>query len=111
MRGKSLVPYLAGTPTRFTTTVTGTGWELFGRRAIRQGDWKALYLPAYGTGKWQLYDLSADPGEIEDMAEARPEKLTELLACGTAMSRKTASSSILPWPSTTRGPEGTRLKC
>ena len=25
---------------------TVTGWELFGMRAIRQGDWKAVYLPA-----------------------------------------------------------------
>ena len=60
---------------------TGTGWELFGRRAIRQGDWKALYLPApYGPGSWQLYDLSRDPGEIDDLAASRPDKLAELLA-------------------------------
>jgi arylsulfatase len=60
---------------------TGTGWELFGRRAIRQGDWKALYLPApYGPGRWQLYDLSGDPGEIDDMAETHLEKLAELLS-------------------------------
>ena len=68
-------------PRRCTTRDTGTGWELFGRRAIRQGDWKALYLPApYGPGAWQLYDLSADPGEIDDLAAARPDKLAELLA-------------------------------
>ena len=60
--------------------VTDTGWELFGRRAIRRGDWKALYLPQpYGPGAWQLYDLSVDPGEINDLAAARPDKLAELL--------------------------------
>jgi arylsulfatase len=54
---------------------------LFGRRAIRQGDWKAVYLPApHGPGDWQLYDLSVDPGEIDDLAALRPEKLAELLA-------------------------------
>ena len=59
---------------------TGTGWELFGRRAIRQGDWKALYLPApYGPGTWQLYDLSRDPGEVHDLAASRPDKLADLL--------------------------------
>ena len=53
---------------------------MFGRRAIRQGDWKALYLPApYGPGAWQLYDLSADPGETNDVAASRPEKLAELI--------------------------------
>ena len=80
MRGRSLVAYLSGDSEAVHDTVTGTGWELFGRRAIRQGDWKALHLPPpYGTGAWQLYDLSADPGEIRDMAAERPEKLAELL--------------------------------
>jgi arylsulfatase len=80
MRGKSMVPYLKGQAEAVHDDQTGTGWELFGRRAIRQGNWKALHLPPpYGTGAWQLYDLSADPGEIKDMAESRPEKLAELL--------------------------------
>ena len=80
MRGRSLVPYLDNRTDTVHGDETGTGWELFGRRAIRRGDWKALYLPVpYGPGKWQLYDLSGDPGEIEDMAENHPEKLAELL--------------------------------
>ena len=80
MRGRSLVAYLSGAADTVHDADTGTGWELFGRRAIRQGDWKALLLPApYGPGTWQLYDLSADPGEIDDLAAARPEKLAELL--------------------------------
>jgi arylsulfatase len=81
MRGRSLVGYLSGDTEAVHDAVTGTGWELFGRRAIRQGDWKALYLPPpYGTGAWQLYDLSVDRGEIDDLAAARPDKLAELLA-------------------------------
>ena len=80
MRGRSLVDYLSGTAEAVHDANTGTGWELFGRRAIRQGDWKALHLPApYGPGAWQLYDLSADPGEIDDLAASRPDKLAELL--------------------------------
>ena len=80
MRGRSLVAYLSGDAEAVHDADTGTGWELFGRRAIRQGDWKALYLPApYGPGTWQLYDLSADPGEIDDLAGSRPDKLAELL--------------------------------
>jgi arylsulfatase len=81
MRGRSLVAYLSGDGDTVHDAQTGTGWELFGRRAIRRGDWKALHLPApYGPGTWQLYDLSRDPGEIDDLADSRPEKLAELLA-------------------------------
>ncbi len=80
MRGRSLVPYLCRDADAVHEPQAGTGWELFGRRAIRQGDWKALYLPLpYGTGAWQLYDLSRDPGEIHDLAAAEPDKLAELL--------------------------------
>ena len=81
VRGRSLVEYLSGCAEAVHNTTTGTGWELFGRRAVRQGDWKALHLPApYGPDDWQLYDLSTDPGEIHDLAASRPEKLAELLA-------------------------------
>ncbi len=81
VRGRSLVPYLSGDRAAVHDAETSTGWELFGRRAIRQGDWKALHLPApYGPGAWQLYDLSRDPGEIDDQAASNPEKLGELLA-------------------------------
>jgi arylsulfatase len=81
MRGRSLVAYLSGHSDAVHDAQTGTGWELFGRRAIRRGDWKVLYLPApYGPGAWQLYDLSRDPGEIDDLAASRPDKLAELLA-------------------------------
>ena len=81
MRGRSMAEYLSGAADAVHDADTGTGWELFGRRAIRQGDWKALQLPApYGPGSWQLYDLSVDPGEIDDLAAARPDKLAELLA-------------------------------
>lgn len=81
MRGRSLVDYLMGAAETVHDAGTGTGWELFGRRAIRQGDWKALYLPPpYGPGRWQLYDLSSDLGEIDDLAASHPDKLAELLA-------------------------------
>lgn len=57
------------------------GWELFKRRGVRKGDWKVLWLESpFGTDKWQLYDLSIDPGETRDLAEEEPEKLAELIA-------------------------------
>jgi len=45
------------------------GWELFGNRAIRQGDWKLLWLcEPFGTAQWQLFNLKHDPGETRDLA-------------------------------------------
>ncbi|XXG94712.1 hypothetical protein Hte_000969 [Hypoxylon texense] len=56
------------------------GWEQLGIAAVRVGDWKALFLPPpKGPGRWELYDLSKDLGEVQDLAESRPEKLKEML--------------------------------
>ncbi|HEY0300563.1 MAG TPA: arylsulfatase [Rhizomicrobium sp.] len=80
MRGRSLVPYLRGDSETVHTEATATGWELFGRCAIRRGDWKALLLPPPdGPGHWQLYDLSRDPGETDDRAAAEPARLAGLI--------------------------------
>lgn len=81
MRGKSWVPYLSNTgkePIHDEQTIVG--WELFDRQALRKGKWKALMIPApFGPGRWQLYDLSTDPGETDDLAAKEPDKLQELL--------------------------------
>ncbi|MEI9993352.1 MAG: arylsulfatase [Rhizomicrobium sp.] len=81
MRGRSLVPYLQGEADIVHTEATATGWELFGRCAIRRGDWKALLLPPPdGPGRWQLYNLARDPGETDDLALAQPERVEALVA-------------------------------
>ncbi|MBD9481375.1 arylsulfatase [Pseudomonas sp. PDM14] len=78
-RGKSWLGYLSGETEQIHDETTVTGWELFGMRAIRQGSWKALYIPRpLGPATWELYDLVNDPGEIQDLALQRPEKLAEL---------------------------------
>lgn len=78
--GRSLLPWLEGRAEAVHPPGTSTGWELWGRRAVRQDGWKAVYVPDEdGVSKWQLYELAKDRGEIEDLAAARPEKLEELL--------------------------------
>ncbi|KAJ1547716.1 hypothetical protein HK405_005109, partial [Cladochytrium tenue] len=80
-RGRSWVGYLTGQAGRIHEADAATGWELFGQRAVRQGDWKAVFIPApVGPERWQLYNVRADPGEVEDLAEAEPGRLAELLA-------------------------------
>lgn len=62
---------------------TAMGWELFGRGAVRKGNWKLVHIEAKMGGRadggWQLYDLSKDQGEIEDLSEKRPDIVKELL--------------------------------
>lgn len=53
-------------------------WEINGWIAIRQGNWRAV-KPAK-KGQWELYDLSSDPSESKDMANAQPEVLAKLKA-------------------------------
>lgn len=80
LRGKSILPYLNQQQDRIHDADHITGWELFGQKALRKGDWKALFIPApNGPNKWQLYNLAEDVGETDDLAEQYPEKLHELL--------------------------------
>jgi arylsulfatase len=55
-------------------------WEHEGNRAIRAGDWK---LVALKQGAWELYDLSRDRGESQNLAAQNPEKMRELEAVWT----------------------------
>ena len=81
LRGRSLLPYLERRSDAAHDPEEAIGWELFGLRAIRQGDWKAVFIPApAGPGAWQLYDLAADPGETNDLARTHPARLDTLLA-------------------------------
>jgi arylsulfatase A-like enzyme len=80
IRGCSMTPYLFGQADEVHLQDHATGWELFGRRGIRQGSWKALFIPLpEGPEVWQLYNLANDLGETTDLAASHPAKLTELL--------------------------------
>jgi len=81
MQGKSWAGMLAGKTQSPRTPEDWLGWELFGNRAIRQGDWKIswLYEPV-GTWDWQLFNLAEDRGEQRDLSEKFPEKKRQLIA-------------------------------
>ncbi|KAH7026649.1 putative arylsulfatase [Microdochium trichocladiopsis] len=81
MRGASWVPYLQGTTEAVHSDEDSfTGWELFGRRAVRRGNWKAVFVPApMGPDEWELYDLSSDLGETNNLANEHSHVLFGLL--------------------------------
>jgi uncharacterized sulfatase len=43
---------------------------------VRKGDWKLIEF--YEDGARELYDLSKDPGERDNLAKRNPDKTTEL---------------------------------
>ncbi|OQV07022.1 hypothetical protein CLAIMM_11515 [Cladophialophora immunda] len=57
------------------------GFEIAGSGALRQGDWKITFVPSpRGPQKWELFNISLDPGETHDLRETEPEKFQALLA-------------------------------
>ena len=50
-------------------------WQWAGNRAIRQGDMKLVWDKLNENKKWELYDLSKDRCEINDLAKQQPERV------------------------------------
>jgi arylsulfatase A-like enzyme len=51
-------------------------WQFRGYSAVRKGDWKLVR--SKDREPWQLYDLSRDIGEQNDLASQQPSRVTEL---------------------------------
>jgi arylsulfatase len=76
MIGKSWTDVLSGTAESPRSDEDYMGWELFGNRAVRQGDWKLRWQwRPFGTGEWELFNLADDPAERFDLATDNPDKL------------------------------------
>jgi hypothetical protein len=68
-------------------------FEMLGSRGIYHGGWKAVTFHAiahlYGDGldpdmpfdedRWELYHVAEDPSELDDLADAEPERLQTLI--------------------------------
>ena len=78
-------------------------WEHEGNRAIRKERWKLVseypgtwkYFYSYPKkGAWELYDLQADPTELNDLAPSHPDKVKELIKLYEQWAKE---SLVLPW--------------
>ncbi len=56
------------------------GWELFGRRAMRRGDWKLVWTThPFGPDDWELFNLAEDPAENRDLSAQYAGRRGELI--------------------------------
>ncbi|ULQ50927.1 arylsulfatase [Flavihumibacter fluvii] len=79
--GKSWKSVLAGESESPRVQQDYLAWEVFGNRAVRQGDWKLRWeFTPLGKSDWELYNVADDPNERKDLAAANPGKLKEMLA-------------------------------
>jgi arylsulfatase len=79
--GKSWGPVLAGKADSVRTDQDYLAWEVFGNRAVRQGDWKLRWqFKPYGKGDWELFNVALDPAERKDVAAQNPDKVKALVA-------------------------------
>ncbi len=81
MRGRSIAGILSGNAENVYGADEPIGAEMAGGKWLRQGDYKAVLVPPpFGSAEWQLFDLSKDPGETQDLSETNPQKLEQLKA-------------------------------
>jgi arylsulfatase A-like enzyme len=73
-QGVSLLPVLEGKSATVRTADDFHGVELFGARAVRQGDSKITWDQAAPPAqrRWRLFDLATDVSEQNDLSAARP---------------------------------------
>lgn len=81
VEGKSLLPvFHEGRRTGHE----GLYWEHLGNRAVRQGDWKLVSKSREGDNAWELYNMAEDRTELNNLADAEPERRSEMIAAYNA---------------------------
>lgn len=94
--GTSMWSTLAGKTPDVHTNTEAIGYELAGSSALFRGKYKLVQnLPPKGTGEWELYDIDADPAELNNLANEKPELAAELRAAYIAYE---TANNVVPVP-------------
>ena len=82
VKGVSMVPMISGSTTAIHKDDEVMGWELFGYRSVRQGDWKIVWDQSAKPADrhWELFNVAQDPSEQHDLGSTMPDKLKEMEA-------------------------------
>lgn len=89
LEGVNLLPFLKGEKADAPHAMLA--WRFGPQKAIRRGPWKLVDvrdMDAKTQSGWQLYDLSTDIGETQNLAAAKPELVAELSAAWDAWNAK-----------------------
>lgn len=98
IEGVDLIPYLTGDNPQPPHAMLA--WRFGPQKGIRQGHFKLVMardFAAKKTGDWQLFDLSRDIGEQDDLAESKPDLVNQLKS---AWERWNESNVPPLWPGT-----------
>ena len=87
--GTSFLPQLKGLPADHERLLF---WEHEGNKAVRQDHWK---LVKRHKQEWELYDLSVNPTEIQNVVDQFPKKKAKLLK---AYNQWAEDNQVLEWP-------------
>ena len=80
VEGVDLIPFLTGK--NEGTPHETLYWRQGGKTALRHGDWKLVRMGkrlTAGKSRWELYDLSKDIAEENNLAAAHPDRVAELV--------------------------------
>ena len=82
VQGKNLLPLLQGEAEELRSDNELLGFELYGHRSVRQGDWKLVWDHAGPpeARRWYLFNLAEDPFEQHDLSTSNPEQYARMLA-------------------------------
>ncbi|MGH7804794.1 MAG: sulfatase family protein [Candidatus Binatia bacterium] len=85
VQGSSLMPWIRGR-TEGGSAFAGAGYRQHYQRVLRDGRWKLVYVPAdldrriMRGAPYELYDVTADPGETRNLVDAEPDVAARLRA-------------------------------
>jgi len=99
-KGNKIIPYegisLVKTFNDTSTTTRTLFWEHIAKRGMREDNWKIVSLatktPPY-IKDWELYNLSVDRSEINNLAKKYPDKVKEMSAKWYAWAKR---CNVLP---------------
>ncbi len=96
LAGSSMLSFFKGENNYIHHKNEAIGYELSGSSAVFKGDYKLTKNPSpKGNGQWELYNMITDPSEQNNLAEAMPELLEELIAAYAVYEKE---NGVIPVP-------------